>query len=245
MDISIFQVENELFRIPTRAGVEGQSDETPIRLDGVSKIDFERFLEITVKYTQVEPAKTFSTSHWLSVLKLANLWGFAHLRQTAIRKLSSASSGTLLPAFRATECVYYGRLHKVEQWVEQGYAELVDRREKINEADAECLGWKAALTLCHLREDFARKSKPDAAHPAAPRSSVIPVTGPKPPTPAVNTAVRQAFSVELRDIREAASALSVPAPTVVTSPPQVRQTAPAAFDWSSVLYSPHSNIRRN
>ncbi|KAF4600052.1 putative asparagine--tRNA ligase, cytoplasmic [Pleurotus pulmonarius] len=220
------------------AGVEGQSDETPIRLDGVSKIDFER--------TQVEPAKTFSTSHWLSVLKLANLWGFAHLRQTAIRKLSSASSGTLLPAFRATECVYYGRLHKVEQWVEQGYAELVDRREKINEADAECLGWKAALTLCHLREDFARKSKPDAvgflatsspgpssfsfppsnstitqAHLAAPRSSVIPVTGPKPPTPAVNTAVRQAFSVELRDIREAASALSVPAPTVVTSPPQV------------------------
>ena len=62
-------MENELFKIPTNylkqysaifndmfalnplpgAGVEGQSDETPIRLDGVSKIDFERFLEVTVK----------------------------------------------------------------------------------------------------------------------------------------------------------------------------------------------------
>ncbi|KDQ28314.1 hypothetical protein PLEOSDRAFT_1104979 [Pleurotus ostreatus PC15] len=250
MDISIFQVENVLFRIPTGylkqhsaifndmfsletqpgAGAEGQSDETPIRLDGVSKVDFERFLEVilTAKYTQVEPRKSFGTSHWLSVLKLANLWGFAYLRQTAITKLSSSSSEALRPVFTATEHVDYGRSYKVEQWVKQGYAELVSRREKINKAEAACIGWEAVLKLCHLREDLVGQQGSDAnslgapAHPTRPRGSIISLKESPALNPAVNTAICQAFSVELQDIRGAAAALSVPAPTINVSLPQVR-----------------------
>ncbi|KAF9494212.1 hypothetical protein BDN71DRAFT_1393687 [Pleurotus eryngii] len=251
MDISIFQVENVLFRIPTGylkqhsaifndmfslkpqpgagegegEGEEGQSDKTPIRLDDVSKDDFERFLEVILTVnTQLEPNQTFGTSRWLSVLKLANLWGFAYLRRTAIAKLSSSSNGALLPVFSPTEHIYYGRLHKVEQWVEQGYAVLVERNEKINEAEATCLGWGAVLKLCHLREEVIGLLKSLGA-PAHRRSKEYLVT-----MLTVNTAVRRTFSAELHDIRAAAAALSVP-PPVRGSLSEVRQTAPATFNW--------------
>lgn len=209
------------------AGAEGHSDETPIKLDGVSKDDFERFLEVILTAnTQVEPNQTFGTSHWLSVLKLANLWGFAYLRRTAVTKLSPSMIGGLLPVFSPTEHVYYGRLHKVEQWVEQGYAVLVERKEKINEAEATCLGWDAVLKLCHLREDIIGQlnsvGAPSPAHRRSKEPLVTMLT--------VNTAVRRTFSAELHDIRVAAAALSVP-PPVNGSLSEVRQTAPALFSW--------------
>ncbi|KAL4259017.1 BTB domain-containing protein [Pleurotus pulmonarius] len=285
MDISIFQVENDLFRIPTSylkkysaifhqmpslnahpgPDAAGQSDANPIKLEGVSKVEFERFLTVVGKY-EVEPSKSFDATHWLSVLKLANLWGFSDLRKTAITKLSSEE---LRRASTATARLHYGRLHKVEQWVEQAYTELVDRREKISEGEAELIGWKVLLKLCHLREDF--HGSPKTATAVAPTNSAVspasqpfvfspnnnifgsslpkttsssggsgfgafgggafgapplspgpfaasamkkepPATSsPTPPTTSLS-AVRQAFAAELKEIREAGTALNVPPP---------------------------------
>ncbi|KDQ28299.1 hypothetical protein PLEOSDRAFT_157839 [Pleurotus ostreatus PC15] len=192
MDISIFQVENALFRIPTSylkkysvifhqmpslnahpgAEAAGQSDGNPIKLEGVSKVEFERFLTVVGKY-EVEPSKSFDAPHWLSVLKLANLWGFSDLRKTAITKLSSEE---LRRASTATVRLHYGRLHKVEQWVEQAYTELVDRREKIGEDEAELIGWKVSLKLCHLREDI--HGPPKTVTAVATNSAVPPASQP-------------------------------------------------------------------
>ncbi|KAF9487522.1 hypothetical protein BDN71DRAFT_1594454 [Pleurotus eryngii] len=287
MDISIFQVGNDLFRIPTSylkkysaifhqmpslnahpgAEAAGQSDGNPIKLEGVSKAEFERFLTVVGKY-EVEPSKSFDASHWLSVLKLANLWGFSDLRKTAITKLSSDE---LRRTSTATVRLHYGRLYKVEQWVEQAYTELVDRREKISEDEAELIGWKVSLRLCHLREDFHAPPKtvtpvatnftiPPASQPfilspnsnnffgssfpkttqtlsssssgfgafggsafgAAPLSSgPLAAPTPKKESPAASSpappttsllAVRQAFTAELKEIREAGVALNVPPP---------------------------------
>ncbi|KAG9221263.1 hypothetical protein CCMSSC00406_0008902 [Pleurotus cornucopiae] len=73
--------------------------------------------------------------------------------------------------------LHYGRLHKVEQWVEQAYTELVDRREKISEDEAELIGWKVSLKLCHLREDFHGPQKTVTAGVAT-NSAVPPASQP-------------------------------------------------------------------
>ncbi|KAL4259018.1 hypothetical protein AB1N83_010720, partial [Pleurotus pulmonarius] len=255
MSFSVFQVERELFRVPTAwftqnsaifsemftmklppgTVARGQCDENPIILDGVSKLDFERFLTTVFRF-QVEPSRTFNTAHWLSVLKLASLWGFSDLRQTAITNLSTNEQRRV---FTPIERLELGRQYKIAAWVEQGYKELVDRREKISEEEAERIGWKALLKLCHLREDFRSPVRTAAttnsggffipATPAAFTScsdtlasslSTAPtlmkasvkkesLTLP-PPVVTTASAVRKVFSEELREIREAGVALSVP-----------------------------------
>lgn len=85
--------------------------------------------------------------YWLSVLKLANLWGFNDLRRKAIGAISSGELSIM-------ERLSYGRLLKVEKWVAQGYTELVDRREMMTEAEVGQIGWNAMLKICKLREEF-------------------------------------------------------------------------------------------
>ncbi|KDQ28298.1 hypothetical protein PLEOSDRAFT_1104964 [Pleurotus ostreatus PC15] len=275
MSFSVFQVERELFKIPTAyltqystifnemltpklppgAAARGQCDDNPIILDGVSKLDFERFLTTVFRF-QVEPTRTFNTAHWLSVLKLASLWGFSDLRQTAITKLSTSEPRRMFTPIGRLEL---GRQYKIAAWVEQGYTELVDRREKISEEEAEQIGWKALLKLCHLREDFRSPVRTAATTnsggffvPAPPPAfmsgsdTLAPLSLSAAPTltkanlkkenltlppPVVTTAsaVRQVFSEELREIREAGVALSVPMPRIIAALPRARRaTVPTA-----------------
>ncbi|KAG9221320.1 hypothetical protein CCMSSC00406_0009431 [Pleurotus cornucopiae] len=213
MDFATFQAEDELFMAPTnylkansaafnqlldlQLGADptaGQSDENPIVLDGVSKVDFERFLGVAVAANyQGEPPVALGIPYWLSVLKLANLWGFNDLRRKAIGAISSGELSIM-------ERLSYGRLLKVEKWVAQGYTELVDRREMMTEAEVGQIGWNAMLKICKLREEFY-SLKQSASGPQA--STVhSPVTS--------ASAVRQAFAVELEEIRAVAHALMVP-----------------------------------
>ncbi|KAF4600015.1 hypothetical protein EYR40_007121 [Pleurotus pulmonarius] len=272
------KVERELFRVPTAwftqnsaifnemltmkpppgAVAKGQCDENPIILDGIVRVidsssNIENFIDKTT--SQVEPSRTFNTAHWLSVLKLASLWGFSDIRQTAITKLSTSEQRR---AFSPIERLELGRQYKIAAWVEEGYKELVDRREKISEEEAEQIGWKALLKLCHLREDFRGPVRTAATSnsggffvPATPAAfasgsdTLAPSLSTAPtlmkasvkkesltlPPPVVTTAsaVRQVFSEELREIREAGVALSVPMPRIIAALPRARRaTVPAA-----------------
>ncbi|KAJ8697108.1 hypothetical protein PTI98_006914 [Pleurotus ostreatus] len=138
IDFAAFQAEDELFMAPTnylkansatfnqlldlQLGADptaGQSDENPIVLDGVSKVDFERFLGVAVAANyQGEPPVALGVPHWLSVLGLASLWGFHDLRRKTIEVVSSGGLTTM-------ERLSYGRLLKVEKWGAQEYTELV------------------------------------------------------------------------------------------------------------------------
>ncbi|KAF4598813.1 hypothetical protein EYR38_007221 [Pleurotus pulmonarius] len=259
MDFATFKAESEVFKIPidylkansaafhqmlssqeTGADRPGQSDENAIKLDGVSKEDFEYFLMVAVRVKYPgEPAVHLSTPHWLSVLKLANLWGLDDIRRDAIAAVSSDKLSAL-------DRLSYGRLYKVEQWVEEGYTALVDRQQMIDQAEAEQVGWKEVFKLCQLREQFYPLKQAFGSTSPTPSPTVVfgtpraqnitfpshsnslasgassfgglsGATSPRPqtvsPPSAVTSAsaVRQAFAAELEEIRAVAHALMVPA----------------------------------
>ncbi|KAF9494186.1 hypothetical protein BDN71DRAFT_1431974 [Pleurotus eryngii] len=190
MDFATFQLGAD----PTA----GQSDENPIVLNGISKVDFERFLgvAIVVNY-QGEPPAAFGIPHWLSVLKLANLWGFHSLRRKAIEVVSSG--GLCREA--------------------QGYTELVDRREMMTEAEVGEIGWNAMLKICKLREEFYSLKQPASSSSGSSSARLrfvdLHTTTPGPQDSTIHSsvtsasAVRQAFAAELEEIRAVADALMV------------------------------------
>ncbi|KAJ8495025.1 hypothetical protein ONZ45_g13035 [Pleurotus djamor] len=207
-DMAIFEVEGQLYRTSTtylrkhsaifhdlfelppssEAGAEGQSTESPIRLEGVSGVDFERFLSV-VNELKLAPVNR-SANEWRSVLKLANLWGLRALRKLVIDTLSQ---WTNLPAVYKIQA---GRNHKVEEWVRTGYKSLIERKEKLSEREAEALGWTTALKICHLREDY--RGQPGTLQSPAQLSE---------------SSFTETFGEELDDIRKAEDALNVPPPT--------------------------------
>ncbi|KAF9445060.1 hypothetical protein P691DRAFT_762826 [Macrolepiota fuliginosa MF-IS2] len=62
----------------------GQSDQNPIKLEGVSKDDFRGLLRAMYPTGPAIPGKDLVLAEWISALKLATMWGFAEIRRRAI-----------------------------------------------------------------------------------------------------------------------------------------------------------------
>ncbi|THU75698.1 hypothetical protein K435DRAFT_560608, partial [Dendrothele bispora CBS 962.96] len=77
-------VFHDLFSLPVLVGrkSEGQSDEEPVLLQSVSKVDFERLLSLLFPDAGIDAIPT--TEEWLSILKLATLWDMPKIRERAI-----------------------------------------------------------------------------------------------------------------------------------------------------------------
>ncbi|KAK0226464.1 hypothetical protein IW262DRAFT_768721 [Armillaria fumosa] len=91
-DTIVLQVEDTLFRIPKYQLVgkseifdamlslpqgsnkpEGSSDDLPIKLEHISKIDFERLLQILYPRDKALEQPELSIDSWISVLRLSSL----------------------------------------------------------------------------------------------------------------------------------------------------------------------------
>ncbi|KAF8199894.1 hypothetical protein K438DRAFT_1822746 [Mycena galopus ATCC 62051] len=166
LDTVVFEVQHTLFKVPRFqferhsgvfattfslpqpvAGVEGSSDKTPFRLDGIKRVDFQALLKVLYPLTSIPKTPTLCRDEWISVLKLANLWDFIDVRDLAIQQLALYS--------RSLDCVeriVFAREHDVSSWLESGYTELVRRKTIISPEEAKKIGWDVALQICKLRE---------------------------------------------------------------------------------------------
>ncbi|KAJ7625578.1 hypothetical protein FB45DRAFT_921805 [Roridomyces roridus] len=121
MENVIFLVENQLFKVPryrfennseifktafelpVTDSAEGQSDEDPIKLEGISSVDFERVLGVLYPANSYK-TETMPKEHWISVLKLATLWRMLDVRDLAIANLDRhALAGSPGPTLSLTE----------------------------------------------------------------------------------------------------------------------------------------------
>ncbi|KAF8216991.1 hypothetical protein K438DRAFT_1748117 [Mycena galopus ATCC 62051] len=70
---------------------EGQSDETPIVLEGITQIDFRALLKVLyplhVRQPVFNAVQWMTKDEWISVLKLSTLWRFLDARDLAIKQL--------------------------------------------------------------------------------------------------------------------------------------------------------------
>ncbi|KAK0195869.1 hypothetical protein F5146DRAFT_308554 [Armillaria mellea] len=163
---SIFLVEDELFRAPRyqfikhsdtfRAmftlpqadadTVEGNSDDKPIRLYGVNKIDFERLLNFMYPL-EIPPSLTRPLKEWISILKLSTMWVMTEIRNSAISHIMERHQEV-----EVVERITLGRSYEVPALVRSGLVTLVNQDGGMTEQQARLLGWETALRIQWVRD---------------------------------------------------------------------------------------------
>ncbi|KAJ7154433.1 hypothetical protein C8R43DRAFT_1001276 [Mycena crocata] len=134
-----------MFSLPTSAESEGLTDQNPIKLEGISSVDFERLLEVLYPLEVTLP--TMSKDCWISILRLATLWRFLAVRELAISKLDSQVRNTL-------EGIMLARKYHVAQWLRSGIAALVQATHPAMAlVDIQMIGWETATQIYRIREE--------------------------------------------------------------------------------------------
>ncbi|KAF7976423.1 hypothetical protein HWV62_6839 [Athelia sp. TMB] len=165
MDDITFKIEDVLFKVPqasfekaepfyTMFGLpqnpqlavasEGLSDDTPLRIEGVTADDFRAFMKALYPAAiNLESLKSLSSGDWESVLKLSTMWDFPDIRGHAITHLK-----------KQVDCINGIRLsaqYKIPAWLPVALEQAVTRQVTINKAESRLLGLYASGIL-RIRE---------------------------------------------------------------------------------------------
>ncbi|GBE77564.1 hypothetical protein SCP_0104420 [Sparassis crispa] len=129
--------------------VEGSGDETPIHLQQVASIDFERLLSLFYP-RNVQNGDLATVDEWTSVLALASKFGFDEFRELAVARLSQIAT----PVDR----IMLSRAYDMTGWLIPAYAELCKRDESLTLQEGLRLGMKDVIMLSHIRQTIRRGS---------------------------------------------------------------------------------------
>ncbi|KAF8575726.1 hypothetical protein K439DRAFT_1397965 [Ramaria rubella] len=172
----IFQVEDQLFRVPRYmlefhspviadmfslppAGeAEGRNDKNPIRLEQVQISDFHRLLELlyplgqSLQTTTESLTQSWGFSEWLSILRLASKWEMAKIRDYTISRLDT------LHCFPSPiEQIQCGEKYGHVPWIRTGYLALIKiDRPSLTEEECMQLGMVNASKCMAAREEAFR-----------------------------------------------------------------------------------------
>ncbi|KAF9012721.1 hypothetical protein BDQ17DRAFT_1405296 [Cyathus striatus] len=211
-DTIVFSVQGTLFKVPRyhfrssssifrdcfslpqgKGPKEGDSEEYPLKLDGIDKVDFERLLKVL--YPVDISRKTKEDVHeqlekWTSVLKLSTLYNMLAPRRLAIKRLEKVITHDFINQ------IILGRVFKIPHWFEAGCTSLVERNEGFDLSDAETLDYRTSFILYMCRE--TRQSYNHSyAHDY---------------TEKISDLVREAFNDEIEELRVASLEYEVPNP---------------------------------
>jgi hypothetical protein len=150
--ISIFSTAFSL--PPSKDGIEGLTEENPLILHQISKVDFKAFLRVLVPlyvnstpssfhskycqeltasdvystpFRQVPPNYSkISVEAWISTLKLSTMWEVTALRDLAIRNLNQLGE---------VDMILLGSEYRVSQWFISGCTRLIMRKHGPTEEE--------------------------------------------------------------------------------------------------------------
>ncbi|KAH9067765.1 hypothetical protein EDB87DRAFT_37252 [Lactarius vividus] len=163
----VFNVDNTLFRVhryffirdslwfqnklpyplPPGEITEGSSDNFPLTLVDISKIEFEHFLWVfyNPKYSLYDA----DVDTWTSILKLAHRWEFIEVKALAVRRLER-----LKDAIAPLQKIVLYQMYDVDRnLLQTAYTALTVRDGHITINEGRELGLQTALLLAQARED--------------------------------------------------------------------------------------------
>ncbi|KAF5339564.1 hypothetical protein D9611_011487 [Ephemerocybe angulata] len=145
-----------MFTLPQGDSSEGQSEQNPIVLPSCSTIDFENLLGIMYPTApRISPVEV-SEEEWVSVLKLATLWGMDKMLDVAVNELSGTGVSSI-------KKVCLGRKYRCPALLLLGYTEIINSwgnsagSEYLDELGLE-LSWETTARLSNLvvKHTFSR-----------------------------------------------------------------------------------------
>jgi len=145
--------QSEIFRgmmelpVSSDQEAEGLSDENPIRLDGVSKDDFQQLIKVLHPRFQ-EPDSLLSFSQWASVLKLADKYCMDKVKDHAISSMNRLPIADI----DHVEKIVIARKYNIESWLVPTFNAILQRSQSFTEHDLERLGAPTLLHLVALRD---------------------------------------------------------------------------------------------
>ncbi|KAF9256689.1 hypothetical protein L218DRAFT_827212, partial [Marasmius fiardii PR-910] len=168
-------VEGELFKVPKRPFIEnpnspfsnmfslllpgnlntdtaiegeGTSEENPIILEQVQKVEFERFLTVLLLNPPFRATNLFENmtiEEWISLLKLSTRWNFVALRKLATHYLS------VKKGFTNIDRIVLAREYGVDFWFVEGILKSASSDTEISHFDAARLGLQTTMSLYHMK----------------------------------------------------------------------------------------------
>ncbi|OCB88008.1 hypothetical protein A7U60_g4793 [Sanghuangporus baumii] len=147
-----FEIESsvfkEMFELPSDGSSDGNTDEKPLALSGITVESFRAFLRVLF-----DPAyglqSELQQDEWISVLQLSHMWSCDRLFALAISKLSVLEVDPILKIMLA-------KTYNIEAWLPPAYFSLVTRAEPLTLEDAEKLGMETTMKLTEVRESRYR-----------------------------------------------------------------------------------------
>jgi len=163
LDPIFIQVEDKMFKIPKRYlnqinifsttfslppgpgenGIEGATEENPLVLHQISKVDFKSFLTVLVPLQVPPNYSKISLAMWKSTLKLSTMWEATAIRDLAIKNLNKLD---------VVDMILLGTEYRVSQWFITGCSKLIMRSCGPTEKECNLLGIGFIVQIYGLRE---------------------------------------------------------------------------------------------
>ncbi|KAL1759898.1 hypothetical protein FB107DRAFT_270627 [Schizophyllum commune] len=119
--------------------------EEPIRLPGITTIDFERFLTMIYPSCCIGERDIETVDEWTSVLRLATKWGVPRLRALAIREIE--------PKATPIEKVVIAREFDLgKDWLLPSFTAICTSSKPLDYDEAERLGLRTVVDIARIRE---------------------------------------------------------------------------------------------
>ncbi|KAG8941934.1 hypothetical protein FRC03_003850 [Tulasnella sp. 419] len=145
--LNYFQVFRDMFQHASGFNPEkdeGQVDENPILLEGVTAFQFESLLKLS-DLSSILDNDTRTYEFWDAILHISSIWDSEELRQHAIREIDN-----LKPS--AAKYIYLAQKYNVSKWIEPAFVELCRRPESLSADEISMIGLPLLVHLCMVRE---------------------------------------------------------------------------------------------
>ncbi|KAG6381998.1 hypothetical protein JVT61DRAFT_629 [Boletus reticuloceps] len=140
-----------MFSLPVAGEAEGSCDSNPIRLEGITKTEFKRFLQVLLLGAFEEAAAPDSVfDMWFPVVKLARMWEFDAIHKRAVQNMPYERISR-----PSAEKVGLAVHYDIQPWLLPAVNELARRKEPLENDDLAVLGPELALKVAAVRESLA------------------------------------------------------------------------------------------